>query len=245
MADRKKIVTSLQIRWELEVVMGEGGRKRERKGQVIGESEKRMKLKSERAGSVGMIEDWLKRKRDESEKEEGEGGEIKTFQKGRKIQRSPIKAKKEEGNLELILQEIRALRLEGRKDREELEGAVEEMRKEIGEMKEEMRMEEGEWRKERKELRGRLEKLEREMKEREESKGEGRMEGLGGRIERLENKRQENGEERKEEGWWKGRMRELERDMERRKKEKRKRNIIVKGLKGEGERREKVNKLIR
>lgn len=40
-------------------------------------------------------------------------------------------------------------------------------------------------------------------------------------------------------------MRELERDKERRKKEKRRRNIIVKRLKGEGEGREKVNKLIR
>lgn len=112
------------------------GRKGERKGQGIGESEKRMKLESERAGSVGMIENWLKRKRDESEEKEEEGGEIKAFQKSRKIQRSPVKAKKEEGNLGLILQEIRALRLEGRKNREEVKEAVEEMRKEIGELKE-------------------------------------------------------------------------------------------------------------
>lgn len=85
----------------------------------------------------------MNRKRDESEEKEGEGGEIKTFQKSRKIQRSPVKAEKEEDNLGLILQEIRALRLEGRKDRKELKGAVKEMRKEIGEMKEEMRIEEG------------------------------------------------------------------------------------------------------
>lgn len=32
MADGKKIVTGSQIRWELEVVMGEEGRKREGKG---------------------------------------------------------------------------------------------------------------------------------------------------------------------------------------------------------------------
>lgn len=141
-----------------------------------------MKLKSERAGSVGMIEDWLKRKRDELRRR----GEIKAFQKSRKIQRSPVKAKKEKGNLGLILQEIRALRLEGRKNREEVKEAVEEMRKEIGEMKEKMRMEEGEWRKKRKEMRGRLEKLEWQMKEREESKGEGKMEGLKGNREARE-----------------------------------------------------------
>lgn len=85
----------------------------------------------------------MNRKRDESEEKEGEGREIKTFQKSRKIQRSPVKAEKEEDNLGLILQEIRALRLEGRKDRKELKGAVKEMRTEIGEMKEEMRIEEG------------------------------------------------------------------------------------------------------
>lgn len=121
---------------KLEVVKGEKRKKGEGKG--IGESEKRRILKRERAGSVGMIEDWMKKKREESEEEEEEGGEMKAFQKSRKMQRSPVNVKKEEGNMGLLLQEIRAMRLKEKKDREELKGTIEEMRREIGGMKEEM-----------------------------------------------------------------------------------------------------------
>lgn len=79
----------------------------------------------------------------------GEGGrrrkeEVKAFQKNRKMQRSPVNAKKEEDNMELLLQEIRAMRLEGKKDKEELKGTIEEMRRKIEDIKEEMGRKEGE-----------------------------------------------------------------------------------------------------
>lgn len=225
----------------------EGGERVEKGDQMKNKNGKvgQFAMGKEKLGSTKTLEDWCKRKRDV---EEGIGEDMEERSQGRTSKRMLV-AREEEGEGEMrgrecvILREIRELREEGRRDREELKGGIEDIRKEIEEVKREMRWKEEIWRKEREELKERVGRLERSIEERQESEGGEKMRRLEVRIERLE--REDRGKVNKGEGV-EGRMRRMERLIEKEEREKRRRNVIFKGVRAEGGKvKEEIIKLCR
>lgn len=103
----------------------------------------------------------------------------------------------------IILKEIRELKIEGRVGREEVKEGMEGIKREIEGIKMEIKMKEENWEKERERMRGRIERLERMIEE--------------GRL----------GEETEK------RIGRIEESIEKEERQKRRKNLIFKGIKGE------------
>lgn len=102
----------------------------------------------------------------------------------------------------IILKEIRELKIEGRAGREEIKEGMEGIKREIEGIKMEIKMKEENWEKERERMRERIERLERMI---EESR-------LGEETEK--------------------RIRKIEENLEREERQRRRKNLIFKGVKG-------------
>ncbi|KYN11575.1 hypothetical protein ALC57_16267 [Trachymyrmex cornetzi] len=203
-----------------------------------------MKLEKDRRGSTGELAKFMKRKR------EGEGGESEerkmeeVFRSSKKTLKSPVKMG-EEREMKEILKELKEMRVEMREClkgmskeiKEVAEGQKEWMRKEMEKVKEELRVKEEKWQRERGEILERLKALEGKLGEIKVVTGERKGEG---------GKEREEGKVEKEEGKeiWMERIKRLERRSEWREREERKRNVVIKGIKGgEGEIERKVKEI--
>ncbi|XP_011883569.1 PREDICTED: uncharacterized protein PF11_0207-like [Vollenhovia emeryi] len=183
---------------------------------------KRMKEKG-RSGSTGILDEIWKRKRAELDSSGGED----IFRKSRKTVRSPKERVGEgENSLEDVLREMmKELRREVRED----------SRKMIEELKEEFRERERKAREEREEIiREGRDQMRRWMEEKEEMKKH---------IERIERKMEEiqakvqgsngnGGEVNEEVKRMEGKMRGIEIRLEREERKKRRKNIVIRGIRG-------------
>jgi len=206
-----------------------------------------MSMGRERSDSIGEgMLDSGKRKREMLGKESSEeGGVAEIFKRSHKISRSPEGGR---GGQEVreMLQEMRMeikKGLEGvRKEiKREAEGQKEAMRMEVEKMKEELRVREERWNKEREEIRRRIERIEQEIVglKTEKKEGEKRNEEMTGGKGRGVS----NGKGVEE---WKERVKQLERRWELKERGDRRRNLIVKGLKGgKGNMKEQVEDVIK
>jgi len=219
-------------------------RKRHRRGGV--EMANRMgNLKTERRGSMGDMEEMLKKKWEATEgkgdgnKGEEEGG----FKRSNKTVRSPVEKGGGE-DLGRMMREIKREMREGiRGVKEEIREMAREqkevLREEIEKMKEDLRDREERWNREKKDIQEKIERMEKEI---EELKVEGRVRGKEGEEREVKGRKEKESEEEKLEGW-KERVKRLERKLERKEKEERRRNIVVKGLKEEEENAEGLEKV--
>lgn len=93
---------------------------------------KQITLSRERAGSVGTLDDFLKRKREEHEKK---GKEEELFKKSKITERTPVKRgeTKEEGDMEAVLKEFKEELKELRELKEEFR-VVQELKEELKEI---------------------------------------------------------------------------------------------------------------
>jgi len=181
----------------------------------------------ERSGSVGSIDELWKRKREEMERGEDRKEEEEwAFRSGKKVQRSP--------------QKVSMMELGKGEERIGWDGIKEDWKKEMRDVLREVKNElMEEMRGQGREIREELEKLKRQLKEKEE-KWEKEKINMEGRIEEVERRMDEwkIGEERKiregigKEGEMEIRIREMERRVERKEREERRKNVIMKGIKG-------------
>ncbi|GAB1869444.1 hypothetical protein CAJAP_10523 [Camponotus japonicus] len=175
----------------------------------------------ERIGSIGIVEELSKRKREDLEK----SWEQEIFQKSEKTGRSPTGSEGRSTMLEEIRDALRELRREvrdqGRRVGEELKEIRREFREQMKEGKEERDF-----------LRKELEKIEERVKGLEIGRGQkNHREGKEGR---------EGSKDMKD------RLKGIERKMELKEREDRRKNIIIRGLKVEsGKRRKKVEELMK
>lgn len=201
------------------------------------------RLAKGRSGSVGTIEELLKRKREtEGLGKGGKGEEEEVLHQTKKAQRSPIGkgAKGGEGGLEGMM---RGMMEETRFIWSRVEESLGEIRREL----EEMKRREGEWKLEKERLMERMDMLEKKLERREgdrDTEGIGKLEKRVGKLEEEGEVRRERKEDRKI-GLVVERMEEMERKMERREKEERRRNVVVKGLRVEdGKVKEGIEKVL-
>jgi len=196
--------------------------------RVMGKGAKGLR---ERCGSVGSVEEMLKRKREDL-KEDGreEWGDI--FKRSNKTGRSPEQiGDKVEGTVgEMMAVWRREMEEVIREMREVKEGIKEqggELRREMEEMRREFREQERRWIEERGEMRRSIRSLEEKVEVLEKKK---LVEGGG----------EEKGEEIEK------RLRGMERKIELREREERKRNFLIKGLVvKEGKRKEAVEEIFK
>ncbi|XP_011871904.1 PREDICTED: golgin subfamily A member 6-like protein 2 [Vollenhovia emeryi] len=173
-----------------------------------------------RIGSIGVVEELAKRKR-----EELENSWEQIFQKSSKTERSSPRKKGTDTTLEEVRDALLDIKREVRDQGKRLGQELEDLKREFREQ-----MKEG--REEREVLRAEIEKIEKRVIELEKSGGNGKS---------SEKKGGKEGDE-----ILKNRLKSIERKLELKEREKRRRNIIVRGLKVEGEnRREKVEELMR
>lgn len=174
----------------------------------------------ERRGSTGNIEELFKRKRDLMER--GEEQEM-AFRVGKKVQRSPQagtreKAEEEKSWMNEIKEEWKIEMREGIKEVKEIvKEQGRETRKELEEMRKQLRDREERWEKEKKEMEKRIVEM------------ENRLENMKMQVEGKKGEREVRGGELEE------RVKGIERMIEMREREERRRNIVIKGIKG-GER---------
>jgi len=176
----------------------------------------------ERRGSTGNIEELWKRKREQMEKEEEEK---MIFRPEKKLPRSPqaerMKGRREDERMDWIKELKEELKLEMREGMKEIKEIVKEQGKEtrieIEKMKMQLKLGEEIWRKEKEVMEKRITELENKIKE-------GKIERQVGGKEEEVNK--ENVRERLKEMEWK---------MERKEREEKRRNIVIKGIKGDKE----------
>ncbi|XP_029155012.1 uncharacterized protein PF11_0207-like, partial [Nylanderia fulva] len=125
----------------------EGGKGAEG-GGIIGSVGKKGK---ERSGSLGNIEDLLKRKKRELEEKTGEGsGEI--FKRSNKTTRSPEKGGEEDGEKEEIKRLLQDMWQEMREIREEIKEQGERIRGEMEEIRRDYKIQMERWKREKKEM---------------------------------------------------------------------------------------------
>ncbi|EFN64892.1 hypothetical protein EAG_05339 [Camponotus floridanus] len=162
--------------------------------------------------SVRRMDEYVKRKEGEGEEEEGKEEDI--FKRSRMTERSPVREEGVKKMFRELMEEMREMR---RELMEQKEGLSEELKK----LKEVMKEREEEWKREREGLRKEIEEIKRKMKgigkiggERKEGE-EGKKGGRGIKIvgEALE-----------------GKIKDLERWRELEERERRRRNVVVKGL---------------
>jgi len=173
----------------------------------------------ERRGSTGNIEEMWKRKREKMEKEDEEKMIIRPE---KKLPRSPQEERMEGGRGDDRIDWIKdlkdELKLEMREGMKEIKEIVKEqgkeIRTEIEKMKKQLKLGEEAWRKEREVMEKRIVELENKVKE--------------WRIEKQEGWKKEEGKKESEGE----RIKELERKMERKEREEKRRNIVIKGIKG-------------
>jgi len=204
----------------------------------------------ERTLSMGNIDEMMKRKR-----EDGEEGNRRMmeeiFQKSKKTPRSPGKGETMEGGMEGMMKKWRE---EIREEMEEIKG-TKGWRDEFRQMKEEFKegfREQGRW------LREELESLRKDFREQKE-KWEGEREEMRKNIRELEDRMEVLMKEREDKGKREGegegkrkgneelenKVKIMERKLELKEREKRRRNIIIKGVEmKEGRRREAAEEVI-
>ncbi|XP_011883873.1 PREDICTED: uncharacterized protein PF11_0207-like [Vollenhovia emeryi] len=183
---------------------------------------KRIKEKG-RSGSTGAVDEIWKRKRAELDSSGGED----IFRKSKKTVRSPKEWVGEgENSLEEMLREMmkelrREVREDSRKMMEELKEEFRERERKAREEREEIIREGREqmkkWMEEKEEMKKQIERIEKKMEEMQ-VRGQGAI-GQGGEV---------NEEVKKLEG----RMKGIEVRLEREEREKRRRNIVVRGIRG-------------
>lgn len=167
--------------------------------------------------SVRSMDEYVKRKR--KEREDGGGKEEDIFKRNRMTERLPVK---EEG----VRSMFRELRDEMEGIRKELKEQKEGIREEIRKMKEEMQEREERWRREREELRKEIEEIKGKMEEIGKQIGGRWEEEKGGERERATKK---GGEELE------AKIKGLEKWRELEERERRRRNVVVKGIEVKGE----------
>jgi len=186
----------------------------------------------ERRDSIGCIDEMLKRKRGELNKS-GEKEEV-IFKRSNIIERSPDrKREREREGLEKWMKEMG--------------GKIDRIISWMEDVKEEFRKQENKWKEIIEEMRRDF-KTQRKEREREKMKGD--MRDLKKRLEILEQNERQEEEERQR--WGEGerknmmeKIKRIEKSMESREKEKRRRNIIIKGMEvKEGKRREAVEEIL-
>lgn len=184
-----------------------------------------------RRGSTGMMGEMWKRKR---EKEEEIG-----FMKSRRTVRSPVKGEEAGREMESLFEGMR----------KEIRGGFKEVKEEIEGLKKEMRRREEIWEKEKQEMRDRIESLERKWEEIEERGGEGEMiKRIEERVKKVEEEKERESRKKSEErkGEMEERVKVLEKREEERERDKRRRNIVMRGVEiGKGEAREEVEKILK
>jgi len=211
-----------------------------------------------RCASVGSMEEFLRKRRREEEREGAEGEEGEAVNKSKKEQRSSNRKRQCEAGGEKtdrVEERREGWRERGEAEegvmgwREEMMGMMKKMmegmegikelkeqgncmKEEIEGLRRDMREKEERWRKEREELRESIRGLEQRMKVMELEMGKGRgqegMEVVG-----------KKGEEVAE------RVKEIEWRLERKERQERRKNIIIRGLEvKEGKRREKVEEVM-
>lgn len=147
------------------------------------------------------------------------------------------------------MREIMSLRLEGKNDSKEMKNELrknnEKVKKgmiqinsEIEEVKRELREKEKRWERERKEMMDRIKKLEEEL----DNRDKGKREEKGGEIDRKVGEEEGNRDDKRDKKI-NERMKRLERLMKNEERDKRKKNLIFKGVKGEGEVIDRVDKV--
>jgi len=206
-----------------------------------------MNLGRERSDSVGEgVLDGGKRKREMLGKESPEEGRVaEIFKRSHKTSRSPGGGKEGQEVREMLKEMRNEINkgLEGvRKEiKREAEGQKEVMRMEVEKMKEELRAREERWNKEREELKRRIERVEQEIEGLRIGRKEGEKsdeEAAGGK-----GRGRSGGREVDE---WKEKVKQLERRWEMKERGDRRRNLIVKGMKGgEGSMKERVEEIIK
>jgi len=206
-----------------------------------------MNLGRERSDSIGEgVLDSGKRKREMLGKESPEeGGVAEIFKRSHKTSRSPGGGREGQEVREMLKEMRNEIKkgLEGvRKEiKREAEGQKEAMRMEVEKMKEELRAREERWNKEREELRRRIERIEQEIEGLRIGRKEGEKsneEAAGGKGRGLSGGREVDE--------WKEKVKQLERRWEMKERGERRRNLIVKGMKGgEGSMKERVEKVIK
>lgn len=180
----------------------------EESNRIKGESLKGGRGSMGSQGNQGVLDEFLKRKREESEEIDLRGRSKKVV-----VEES---TEREGTNIGIILQEIREMRREGNLTREELKSGLEGIRNEMEKRKKEMKLKEEKWEREREEMKRRIEKLEKDLKE-------------GSKIGILEE-----------------RMGRLERGAEKEERQKRRKNLIFKGIRGEkGKIKEDIEEICR
>ena len=229
-----------------------------RKGKMGGEERVRKDSTSSVGSSAGSLENFWGKKREREEENEGMLEEKGVFKRSGRTKRSPEKEGKrvgkdggEEGEglvgmIREMVMEMRRMREDMKKDREERKEIKEEIRKERVEMKkerEERRRMEEEWRGERKrweedmreERRRRVGLLEKLGKLEEKER---RMEEVIGKVEKWE--KEAKGVERGDkevtgnEEEWKLRVRRIEVVQDKKERERKRCNVVVRGMAGEG-----------
>ncbi|KMQ83115.1 kazrin-A-like protein [Lasius niger] len=155
-------------------------------GETAGKS---IKEGRERGGSLGNLEDFVRRKRD---LEEEDGKNKEAFRASKKTVRSP--ERKMGGNGDMLEGLIRGLINESRDMWDRLEVSLENIRNELGEWK----LREERWKKEKEEIVGRLDKLKKKL----EGGGEGKvkeldrgLEDVQRRLRKVEGKKGKLGDE--------------------------------------------------
>lgn len=168
----------------------------------------------ERVASIGVTEEISKRKRDELEK----SFEQEVFQRSKKTGRSPVRDDRMERMMEEIRDSLKEMRKEMREQGMKIREEIDEMKRELGEQ-----LREG--REERECLREELERLNERVKKLEQNKinklNSSDEEGVAG-----------DGEMNKK-------LKGIERKLELKDREERRKNVIIRGLKVEGEDRKK------
>lgn len=178
----------------------------------------------ERAGSLPDIEKWLKRKR-------GEDTDLTAFKRSNIMRRSPIKGKSEgEMTVGWEPEESKETRIEGKKNRNMMMEKLEGIRSEMESIKREMKRKEEKWEKEKKELITRIEVLEKKVRGGPVKEKEEIVTRMEKRLIELENRKVEEVAKVDEEELTR-KVKRMEWIMEKEERDKRRKNIVIKGLK--------------
>lgn len=178
----------------------------------------------ERAGSLPDIEKWLKRKRKEE-------SELSAFKRSNIVRRSPTKQEAEKVDLVgLELEENKETRPAGEQERNRMMEKLEGILNELESVKREMERKEKKWEKEKREMITRIEELEKKAKGGIIKEKEERVIKLEKRLGELESRKNEE-IQKKEEEELSRKVKWMEWKIEKEEREKRKRNIVIKGVK--------------
>lgn len=187
----------------------------------------------ERSESFGTLPElWQKKRKADEGAEGGEGQECKRIVK---------EVEEGTGKVEKLIEKMTDKIMEG------IAKEMNDMKKELVDMRKEMNKKQEEWRSEKERMTTRIGEMEKKMEKKE---GEGisdkRWKDMEERMEKMENRYEGKGNENSSGGReWESRIKEIERSIQIKDREKRKRNVIVKGLKvGVGDARKEVEKIM-